>query len=147
MQDWLTRQGVAFDLSYSKAELLELTSQNIPPKIFLSDLAAEEFDVQIIRLPIKHCVLNPIELCWSQLKSYVRQNNTSFRLTDINTLAQEYIAALDDCTKFIEHARKAELTFREADKYVETTIEAQIIDSETEDEEEFSLASDEELGL
>lgn len=32
---------------------------------------------------------------------------------DINRLSQEYIATLNDCTKFVEHAHhKAELTFR-----------------------------------
>lgn len=141
LQSWLTRRGVSFNAEYTKAELLELAFQNIPRKQYLTDLLAAEFAVEIVRLPIKHCVLNPIELCWSQLKQYVRRNNTSFRLTDISTLCQEYIAALDDCTSFIAHTRKAEDTFRQADNYVENIIDPQIIDSESDDEEEFSMDS------
>ena len=147
LQLWLTNHGIPFDADYTKAELLELAFQNLPPKKYLTDVAAAEFNIEIVRLPIKHCVLNPIELCWSQLKSYVRQNNTQFRLTDITTLSQEYIAALDDCTAFIAHAHKAEMTFRQADNYVEEAIDPEIVDSDEEQEEEeaqFSMDSSSE---
>ena len=71
-----------------------------------------EYDVQIDRLLIKHCLLNPIELAWAQLKAYVRTSNPLFRLTDIHSLTQEYMAAVDEHTsvRFIEHARNAEET-------------------------------------
>lgn len=144
LQLWLTNQGLSFDLACTKAELLLVAFQNLPPKKYLTNVAAAEFNVEIVRLPIKHCVLNPIELCWSQLKSYVRRNNTQFRLTDIITLSQEYIAALDDCTAFIAHARKAEVTFRQADRYVEEAIDPELIDTDEEkedEEEEFSMSS------
>jgi transposase len=58
------------------AELLELAFAHLPTRRYKTNEAAEYYNVQIIRLPIKHCVLNPIELAWSQLKSYVRSNNT-----------------------------------------------------------------------
>ena len=147
LQLWLTNRHVPFDTDCTNAELRELAFQNLPPKKYLTNVAASEFNVEIVRLPIKHCVLNPIELCWSQLKSYVRRNNTQFRLTDITTLSQEYIAALDDCTAFIAHARTAEITFRQADKYVEEAIDPEIIDTDEEQEEEkedFSLDSSSE---
>ena len=69
---------ISFNLACTKAELLELAFNNLPAKKYLTDVAATEYQVEIVRLPIKHCILNPIELCWSQLKGYVRRNNTAF---------------------------------------------------------------------
>ena len=94
-----------------------------------------EYDVQIVRLPIKHCVLNLIELAWTQLKAYVRTNNTPFRLTEIHSPAQKYMAADDKDTsvRFIEHARKAEETFRKADKFMEEEMERNLVDNDDED--------------
>jgi hypothetical protein len=106
----------------------------VPPKRYKTNAAAREYDVDIIRLPIKHCVLNPIELAWAQLKGYVRSNNTSFRLTDIQSLSQEYIAAVDEdiAVRFIEHARKAEETFRKADNFVEEEVEPNLVNEDDE---------------
>ena len=93
-----------------------------------------EYDVQIIRLPIRHFVLNLIELAWAQLKAYVRTNNTLFRLTDIHWLGQEYMAAVDKDTSvlFIEHARKAEETFRKANNFMEEEMEPNSMDDDDE---------------
>ena len=35
------------------------------------------------RLPVKHCSINPIELAWAGMKTYIRENNTYFRLSDV----------------------------------------------------------------
>ena len=44
---------------------------------------------------------------------------------------------LDDCSAFIEHARKAEMTFRAADNFLEEELEPELIDDEEmEDNEE-----------
>ena len=93
-----------------------------------------EYDVEIIRLPIKHCLLNPIELAWAQLKAYVRTINTLFRLTDIHSPAQEYMAAVDEDTsvRFIEHARMTEKTFRKADNFMEEEMEPNLMDDDDE---------------
>jgi hypothetical protein len=94
-----------------------------------------EYDVEIVRLPIRHCVLNPIELAWAQLKGYVRSNNTLFRLTDIRSLSEEYMAAVDEnsSTRFIAYARKAEEVFRKADAFVEEEVESHLVDEDDED--------------
>ena len=108
---------------------------HVPPKQYKTNTAAMEYDVQIVRLPIKHCVLNPIELAWTQLKAYVRTNNTLFHLTNIQSLSQEYMAAVDEDTSvsFIEHARKAEETFRKADSFMEEEIEPNLVDDDDKD--------------
>ena len=94
-----------------------------------------EYDVQIVRLPSKHCALNPIELAWAQHKTYVSTNNALFRLTDIQSLSQKYMAVVDEDTSvlFIEHTRNAEETFRKADNFVEEEIKPNLMDDDDED--------------
>jgi transposase len=72
-------------------------------------------------LPAKHCTLNPVELAWAAMKSYVRKHNTSFRLTDVERLASEWIGALDFATakSYIAHVHQKELVFRRGDAYAE----------------------------
>jgi hypothetical protein len=142
IQEWLNDRNISYDSRFTNAELLELAFEHLPPKEYMTNVAASEFNVEIIRLPIKHCMLNPIELAWSQLKGYVRKNNTSFRLSDITTLSQEYIAALDDCSAFIEHARKVEVTFRQADRFLEEEIDPELLDDDVEEEDAFVLESE-----
>ncbi len=91
----------------------------------------------LYRLPIKHCSLNPIELAWASMKSYVRDNNTHFRLTDVERLASEWIAALDQstATSYFSHAKQHELVFKQADAYAEE-LEEDLIDED--DEANFS---------
>lgn len=78
------------------------------------------------------------------MKSYIRQNNTSFRLSDVERLASEWMAALDSTTaqSYIEHAQKYELVFRQADAFAEE-LEEQIKD----EDDDIDLSEDGELEL
>ena len=33
---------------------------------------------EVVRLPVAHCELNPIEMAWSQVKGYVKRNNKRY---------------------------------------------------------------------
>ena len=33
---------------------------------------------EVVRLPVAHCELNPIEMAWSQVKGHVKQNNKRY---------------------------------------------------------------------
>ena len=37
----------------------------------------------VLRTPVRHCELNPIELIWAQVKGFVAENNTTFHLKDV----------------------------------------------------------------
>ncbi|CAF4321303.1 unnamed protein product [Didymodactylos carnosus] len=69
LQQWLDNHRIQWVPRLSKAELLQLAFENVPPKRYVSNAIARAFDVEVLRLPIKYCVLNPIELAWAQLKS------------------------------------------------------------------------------
>ena len=129
LQEWLDDRKIQWDAKSSKAELLQLAFANVPPKRYVTNAIARAFDVEIFRLPIKHCVLNPTELAWAQLKSYVRRENVSFRISDVENLAREFMAAVDKdlARNFIEHTQKVEEIFKTADAFVEDSVEPQLM--------------------
>ncbi|CAF1503163.1 unnamed protein product [Didymodactylos carnosus] len=104
-----------------QAELVELAVAYAPEKKFKVDEAAKEFKVEMLRLPIKHCVLNLIELAWAELKYFIQNKNNNFTLTDITTLSQAHMAAcsIELIARFIQHAQNYAETFRAADKVAE----------------------------
>ena len=44
---------------------------------------------EVVRLPVAHCTLNPIELAWAQIKGYIKANNRRFNLNEVASLAKE----------------------------------------------------------
>jgi hypothetical protein len=88
-------------------------------------------------------MFNPIELAWAGLKSYVREHNINFRLSDVRNLTQTWMTSLDasTATSYIDHAQNIENTFKKSDRFTEQ-IEEQIVDDD--DEEENELDSEEE---
>ena len=88
-------------------------------------------------------MFNPIELAWAGLKSYVREHNTNFRLSDVRNLTQTWMASLDasTATSYIDHAQNIENTFKKSDRFTEQ-IEEQIVDDD--DEEDNDIDSEEE---
>ncbi|CAF4100217.1 unnamed protein product [Rotaria sp. Silwood1] len=146
IQRWLDEHNIKYDVKLKKSELLEIAFANIPPKRYKTNAAANAFNVELIRLPIKHCTLNPIELAWAQLKAYVRTHNTNFRLNDIRSFCQEYIAALDDETsrQFLDHVRKVEEQFRLADDFVEQDIKPHLTSEDEDDGSVIDINSDNE---
>ena len=91
IEEWLKRRSIKYESSLKKPQLLELAIANAPPKKFKTDAIAAEFNVQLLRLPIKHCTLNPIELLWAKLKEHIRKYNTSF-VSFWNLLNFDYLA-------------------------------------------------------
>lgn len=68
-----------------------------------------------------------IELAWTGLQNYVREQNTNFHLSDVGNLIQTWMASLD--TFYLDHARNIENTFKKADRF-QQQIEEEIIDEE-----------------
>ena len=61
-----------------KSQLLESDFHNLPLKNFKTNEVAAAFHVELLRLLVKHCTLNPIEFAWAGLKRNVRKYNISF---------------------------------------------------------------------
>ena len=65
VQTCLREHNIDFNIDLKKSELLQLAFVNLPRKEYKVDLMkTKTFDVEIFRLAVKHCLLNPIELAW-----------------------------------------------------------------------------------
>ena len=65
MRQWLTRHGIPFNPNDLKRDLLCLIkASNIRTK-YKTDVIAEKFGHEVVRLPVARCELNPIEMAWA----------------------------------------------------------------------------------
>ncbi|CAF2766409.1 unnamed protein product [Rotaria sp. Silwood2] len=145
IRQWLIDHSVPFIDQYSKSELLELSYAYAPEKEYIVDETAKQFDIEIIRLPVRHCILNPIEICWAELKKSVRDQNTTFKLKDVEKLIWNWLNNCDSTfiSNCIDHVQVYEENFKKADQFIEQ-IENELNDDDnidndsdlTEDEDE-----------
>ncbi|CAF3971526.1 unnamed protein product [Rotaria sp. Silwood1] len=85
-----------------------LAFDNLPPKRYVVDEAAKKYDVDIVRLPVKQCMLNAIKLAWAGLKNYVRDKNVNFSFNDVRHLAYQWMISWNEVTAmgYINKTRK-----------------------------------------
>lgn len=98
--------------SMLKTELLEIVESVSPlyePK-FIIDEMAKEYGHEVLRLLPYHCVLNPIEETWSQIKRKVALENDTFNLNRAQELVE---ASVNDVTpeqwrNYVSHIKSIE---------------------------------------
>ena len=75
MHDWLTSHGIEYPEHTLKHKFLSLIKlSNHKPKYVIDEMA-KTAGHEVVRIPPYHCELNPIELCWSQVKRYIKEHN------------------------------------------------------------------------
>ena len=62
IKQWLNRQNIKYDDTDLKKMLLDKVQQHQPKPIYLTNEAAKQHGHIVLRLPVAHCELNPIEL-------------------------------------------------------------------------------------
>ncbi|CAF1544458.1 unnamed protein product [Didymodactylos carnosus] len=74
--------------------------------------------MEIVHIPVKHCVLKPIELVWAGLKNFVRNRNVRFSLNGVEQLTKEMVIVMgpEDVGPYFDHVKKHEEIFKAADK-------------------------------
>lgn len=85
---------------------------------------------EVVRLPVAHCELNPIEMAWAQVKGYVRDHNQKFTLTEAERLVNEGFSCVtpEKWKKLIDHVQqKVENHYWEHDGLYETMVDPFII--------------------
>ena len=73
--EMLPNDGIAYEASDLKVDLMAKITDAKPTKQFETDVIAEKFTHRVLRLPVAHPELNPIELAWSVVKGYVAKHN------------------------------------------------------------------------
>ena len=62
-----------------------------PASQYLTDVFANQHSHAVLRLPVGHCELNPIEVVWAHVKGYAASHNKDFTMAEIEQLAREGI--------------------------------------------------------
>ena len=80
---------------------------------------------EVVRLPIAHCELNPIELAWAIMKDYCRKHNQSFTLKEIRSLIPHGLEQVtpDMWKHFCDHVLGVEDNYWEKDGLLEDAVE------------------------
>ena len=100
----------------------------------------------MVRLPVPHCTLNPIEMAWAQVKGHIKANTKAFNLTEVEQLAWRgfSIVTADRWHKLIKHVReKVEDHYWDCDSLYQQFVDRFIIrfgdgDSDSDDENDAS---------
>ena len=155
MQAWLTKHNIDWEPKDLKRELFQKIQSVGAQKRFVIDSLARHTGHTVLRLPVAHCELNPIELVWAQVKDFARKRNKTFRLADVEKLVP---AAFEEVTpehwkRCCEHAIKEEERFWRTDGLQEEAIYQFLIDlgvddSDDDDEHEDvegTVSDDEEM--
>ena len=62
IRQWLDRHNITYSDKDIKKTLLDKVKQHRPTPLYLTDEAAHKHGHTVLRLPVAHCELNPIEL-------------------------------------------------------------------------------------
>lgn len=147
--DWLRSKGIDHTDQMLKIELLNIARQHKSEHIkYVVDEMAQQYNVEVLRLPPYHCEFNPIELIWAQVKGEVSRRNTTFKLGDVKNLFNAAIqnVSAENWQKCIAHTERVEDRMWEVDIRAEVVVEPLIIQlSTSRDEEIESDSSDAEL--
>ncbi|GJQ86635.1 hypothetical protein Trydic_g15932 [Trypoxylus dichotomus] len=101
----------------------------------------------ILRLPLYHCNLIPIEMVWTQVKEYVTANNKTFKSLEIKELLVEGLELVtpEAWKNCIEHIITEESKMYKLDNVAEYMLEEFIITANTGSPEMSSLSDGFEL--
>ena len=103
----------------------------------------------MLRLPVAHCELNPIELARASVKGYIAKHNKDYNLAEIERLTPQGFehTTTDMWRHFCRHVVDAENDYIKKDWILEDAVEEIIIeigldDEESDGEEEDTLDDD-----
>ena len=86
LQDFLSKHNISFQPLEAKKQLYGKIKFKKSLSVFKTDKISNLHDHKVLRTPVRHCELNPIELIWAHVKGFVAENNTTFRLKDVKEL-------------------------------------------------------------
>ncbi|XP_060855056.1 uncharacterized protein LOC132932705 [Metopolophium dirhodum] len=123
---WLISKGVIVDIAMFKPQLLakvrEIKGKYVS---YVVDNMAKNAGHTVLRLPPYHCELNPIELAWAMVKTYVKHNNTTFNIDDVRVLLNTAIERVtsENWQNFIAHVITEEQKMTEVDRNMDEIID------------------------
>ena len=146
MKEWLTKHGIDYDEGDLKVDLMEKITKARPTKRYATDAIAEKFTHTVLRLPVAHPELNPIELAWSVIKGYVTKHNKKFTLSEVERLTREAIGTVTPTLweKFCTHTAKVEEMYWKKDGLIEDVEEIILNVGDDDDDSDDEVEPDED---
>ena len=135
------RHQIEYERSDLKRDLLRRIQAVNAKTLYKTDKIAKKYGHEVVRLPVAHCELNPIELAWAVVKDYCRKNNQLFTLKGIKDLIPNGLlqATPEMWKRFCDHVEKVEDEYWEKDGLLEDAVEELVIEvSDSEDDDESS---------
>ncbi|XP_062520191.1 uncharacterized protein LOC134195205 [Corticium candelabrum] len=139
MQEWLTRKRIPFSDKDLKKDLFAKIQLSVPNrKLYATNEAAKACGHIVLRSPVAHCELNPIELVWADVKRYLKVHNKTFKLADLEQLVPDAFQSVtpEMWAKHCQHVQEEEERFWEKDGLQEESVEEYIIELGTEDDDD-----------
>ena len=128
---WLDEHNIQNNGNDIKKTLLDKVKHHRPKPLYLTDDAATQhgYGHTVLRLPVAHCELNPIELAWASVKSYVAKHNKNFNITEIQRLTTDGFThtTADMWRRFCRHVVDIENDYIQKDGLREDTVDEMII--------------------
>ena len=145
MRQWLDAHNVDYQPEWTKAVLYEAIKANKPPKVYRTDVIAEQVGHIVLRTPPRQCYLNAIELIWAQVKQYVSNHNTGMKVKGVLELTKEAIQQVtrEKWQKVVDHTIKVEEAHWKRDGLTEE-IDPVVVHLGSEDESSDSEEESEE---
>lgn len=151
IKEFLEANNVYYEEHYTKKQLLEVMNTKEYLKDYYVDNRAKEAGHTILRLPPYHCIFNPIELIWAQLKNTIRRTNKTPKFSESTIThiknAMEHITA-DNWKNAVKHARAKENEYMDMYNIVPPLIINLQYNSESDTDIDFqddSITSDDDL--
>ncbi|XP_042210282.1 uncharacterized protein LOC121858120 [Homarus americanus] len=136
---WLTEHNIAHDPSHTKFELLSLVKSHKNKQVYEVDQIACDAGHEVLRLPLYHCQLNPIELIWAKVKTEVKKydSNTNQTLKGVEEITKSAIDRVtsQDWKKCICHTRLVEDEYRRKDIALEHLTDNLVINTDDDSSE------------
>ena len=147
----MDEHNIQYSQTDIKKTLLQLVRKHRPEPLYLTDEVIHEHEHQVLRLPVAHCELNPIELAWASVKGYVAKHNKYYNLGEVQRLTPEGFqhTTTDMWRRFCRHVVDVENGYFEKDGILEDTVEEMTIQvggdsDEKEDEEDEDMMDDDD---
>lgn len=149
IRNWLEEKKIPFSPLETKVELLEKVKINKKKeRVYKLDEEARKAGHEVVRLPPYHCLYNPIELIWAQVKNEVASKNTTFRIVDVEKLTNEAIenVTLDDWKSCVERVEKIQKEDVEMELMRENRMESAFLSINPEDDDDSNFSDSDDDG-
>ncbi|XP_072400882.1 uncharacterized protein [Diabrotica undecimpunctata] len=148
MQEWLRERNIAYTASMLKPDLYNIIKLHKPRYIkYAIDRIIRAQGHDVFRLPPYHPDLNPIEMVWAALKSYVGARNVDFTFTSIQQLSDEFFETfpVEEWKKITDKVIATERELMSKEPLIDVVVDRIVINpDEDSDSDDLQLNSDSE---